>query len=206
MSAFNLLSIIFIISAHLLLIPSPVKSATTKTTTTKTTTKLTTTTKKLTTTTTKKATTATASWIQSQDDGIFVCFGGGAKNLTFNIYSDNMIDSSKQDFFDFFTIFSAVKNVGNAKSCCLKCGASGTFSTCIAFDFDVQTNICQMYSIKTATAHYFHDGADHSYQILEGQPEFLFGYSNNITYVVPQINRFTGVMSDISFNNLGGQF
>ena len=134
----------------------------------------------------------TSPWLQTIDSSIG-CYGG--KNIFFKVFSNSMIDSTLPSFFDYFTVFNPIKNVINAQSCCLKCGSIGTFSSCIAFDFNDQTKTCQMYAIKTEDAFYIQNGVEIHYQKLDGQPEFLNGYStNNVVYIVPnQINRYTGV-------------
>ena len=142
-------------------------------------------------TTTTTTTTTTAPWIKPLSDGLDGC-AGGSKHLL-QVFSNNMIDTTMVDFFSFFTSFSPLNNVPNAKTCCSKCGASGTFSKCIAFDYNAQTNVCQMYAVKTEEAFYYVYGIKYSYEQAEGQSAFLIGYGYNTTYFVPQTNRYSGV-------------
>ena len=139
-------------------------------------------------------TTTTASWVQPLSDGSDGCAGGGKRLL--NVYSNNMIDTTIVDFFSFFKSFSPLNNEPNAKTCCSKCGAAGTYSKCIAFDYNTQTNICKMYAVKTEEAFYYVYDIKYSYEQPEGDPAFLIGYGYNITYVIPQKNRHSGIFLD----------
>ena len=172
-----LLLLYFSLSAGVLSAP-PKKSttlATTKVTTTPTTT-----------------TTTTAKWLNELDDDIVGCYGG--KDTLFQVYSDYKIDSTLTNFFSYFTAFLPVSNVPTAKGCCLKCSAPGRFSTCIAFDYDVQAQICQMYAVKTEEAFYYVFDNKFSYNVAVGQPEFLTGYGTNVSYIVPFSSRYSGII------------
>jgi hypothetical protein len=150
--------------------------------------------------TTKAQSMITPTWLQSID-GTIGCYGG--KSIFFQVFSNTMIDSTLPSFFDYFTALNPLRSVTNAYNCCLKCGSIGTFSSCVAFDYNDQTKTCQMYAIKTEDAFYIQNGKEYHYEKLDGQPEFLNGYSTGkVVYIVPnQANRYTGVF--LNGNNQG---
>ena len=138
--------------------------------------------------------TTSAPWLQKLDDTIG-CYGG--KSKFFEVYSNYSIDSTLPNFFDYFTALKIAKNIPNANSCCLKCGASGPYSKCIGFDFNAQLNTCQMYSVNSEEVYYIEDGNKFYYTLYHGQAAFLTGYNNeSINYVLPQSNHYSAVYVD----------
>ena len=162
-----------------------------KTTSTVAKTTTTTTTKTATTTTTK--TTTTPKWIKQKEDGTYFCYGGGSNDNILDIHFDQMIDTSLADFDYYFVTLPSI-TTANAYKCSSKCGATGTYSACIAFDYDIQTKICNMYAIKTETRNYYVYGKGFTYYIYNAQPEFLSGY-NNITYLTEKSNHLTAILN-----------
>ena len=140
--------------------------------------------------------TTSAPWLQKLDDTIG-CYGG--KSKFFEVYSNYSIDSTLPNFFDYFTALKIAKNIPNANSCCLKCGVSGPYSKCIGFDFNSQTNICQMYAIKLIKV--VEDG--YTYTEPAAQAAFLTGYTIGFSYVVQNQNDWTGVYVDGTGDKIG---
>ena len=140
--------------------------------------------------------TTSAPWLQKLDDTIG-CYGG--KSKFFEVYSNYSIDSTLPNFFDYFTALKIAKNIPNANSCCLKCGVSGPYSSCIGFDFNSQTNICQMYAIKLIKV--VEDG--YTYTEPAAQAAFLTGYTIGFSYVVQNQNDWTGVYVDGTGDKIG---
>jgi hypothetical protein len=191
----NYLYLFLTLSLNLLLIlAATTKSATTKATVATATTNaaINTTTKSATTkatvaTTTKSATTGL--WLQNYDN-IVGCYGG--RRRFYQVFSNNSINSTLSNFFDYFVVLPVLRNVNNANLCCSRCGTAGTYSSCIGFDFNSQTNICQMYAIKKITVREF----GYDYIVDAAQADFLLGKDNGTVYVGPTNNRWTGVFVD----------
>jgi hypothetical protein len=145
--------------------------------------------------TTKSATTGL--WLQNNDN-IVGCYGG--RRRFYQVFSNNSINSSLSNFFDYFVVLPVLRNVNNANLCCSRCGTAGTYSSCIGFDFNSQTNICQMYAIKKITVREF----GYDYIVDAAQADFLLGQGHTSTvYVVPTNNRWTGVFVDGTGNFVG---
>ena len=143
---------------------------------------------------TTKSTTSTT-WIFAADqpngDLTQVCYGFKKMQLSVNL--GNAIQSNAANFNTYFIAYPPKSAVANSAICCSLCGTS-SYKNCVAFDYNIQTKVCQMYQIQTSTVYFTVEpkGKEYPAVYYDGQASFI--YSENYLVADPLHN--SGVFYD----------